>query len=366
MKKIATVTFHRSDNFGSVLQAYALGEKLSEMGYCQYIVDYRKPEVADMYKILKKPTNKFLLISDIYNLLYYRKLKKRKTLFEEFRNNHLRTSRVYQCKAELIEDPPIADAYICGSDQIWNTYIDDFDNTYLLDFVKEGHKIAYAASGIKKTQGNEAIDLIKTRIKDFSGVTLRESYAAERLGVSHENVVLDPVLLLNKNDWNSLCSEVPVKKRYMLCYFAGNVSFAFEKFTARYASEHGLQRILLMPEWRNIARSGDKCYDAGPVEFLSLIKNADIVCTNSFHGTAFSVLFNKPFIVGQHVPFSDERLTTLLSLLDLKDMEIDPEKPLLSDRLYNVDYDTVNIIINKERNRCTDILKKMIEGEVIS
>ena len=336
------------------------------MGYSQYVVDYRKPEVADMYKILKKPTNKFLLISDIYNLLYYRKLKKRKILFEEFRDNHLRTSRVYKCKAELEEDPPMADAYICGSDQIWNTYIEDFDNTYLLDFVKAGRKISYAASGIKKLQDDTAIDLIKSQIKDFSGVTLRESYAANKLGLSYANVVLDPVLLLKKSDWSSLCSNVSVKKRYMLCYFAGNVSFDFEKFTKRFAAEHGLQRILLMPEWRNIARSGIKYYDAGPVEFLSLIKNADIVCTNSFHGTAFSVLFNKPFIVGQHMPFLDERLTTLLTLLDLRDMEIDPQKPLLSDRLFNVDYDKIDLIVEKERNRCADILRKMIEGEVIS
>ncbi len=364
MKKVATVTFHRSDNFGSVLQAYALGEKLAKMGYDQFIVDYRKPEVADMYRILKKPTNKFLLITDVYNLLYYRKLKKRQKRFEKFRNDFFRSSNVYNTKEELLQSPPMADVYICGSDQIWNTSILDFDDTYLLNFVKSGRKISYAASGIKKTHADEAIEQVAKAISSFDGVTVRETYTAKRLGIDYSNVVLDPVLLLTGNDWDKVCSDIKVDKNYMLCYFAGNVSFEFEQFTKEYAEKNGLERILLMPEWRNIKRSGKKSYDAGPCEFLSLIKNADIVCTDSFHGTAFSILFNKPFIVGQHNPFSDERIGTILSFLNLSDMEIDPVHPNVSERLYSIDYDIVNYTLENERKRCTDILQNMIEGDV--
>ncbi len=364
MKKVATVTFHRSDNFGSVLQAYALGEKLVQMGYDQYIIDYRKAEVANMYKILKKPTNKFLVITDIYNLLYYRKLKKRQKRFEKFRNDFFRLSNVYNSKEELVQAPPAADVYICGSDQIWNTSILDFDGTYLLDFVKSGRKISYAASGIKKTHTDEAIKTVSEAISSFDGVTVRETYTAKRLGIDYSNVVLDPVLLLTDNDWDKACADIKADKKYMLCYFAGNVSFEFEHFTKKYAEEKGLHRILLMPEWRNIKRSGKKSYDAGPREFLALIKNADIVCTDSFHGTAFSILFNKPFIVGQHNPFSDERIGTILSFLNLSDMEIDSACPVVPERLYSIDYTAVNHKLEKERARCTDILQKMIEGDV--
>ena len=364
MKKVATVTFHRSDNFGSVLQAYALGEKLVQMGYDQYIIDYRKAEVANMYKILKKPTNKFLVITDIYNLLYYRKLKKRQKRFEKFRNDFFRLSNVYNSKEELVKAPPAADVYICGSDQIWNTSILDFDDTYLLDFVKNGRKTAYAASGIKKTHTDEAIKTVSEAISSFDGVTVRETYTAKRLGIDYSNVVLDPVLLLTDNDWDKACADIKVDKKYMLCYFAGNVSFEFEHFTKKYAEEKGLHRILLMPEWRNIKRSGKKSYDAGPREFLALIKNADIVCTDSFHGTAFSILFNKPFIVGQHNSFSDERIGTILSFLNLSDMEIDSACPVVPERLYSIDYTAVNHKLEKERARCTDILQKMIEGDV--
>lgn len=363
MKKVATVTFHRSDNFGSVLQAYALGEILAHQGYDQFIVDYRKSEVADMYKILKKPTNKFLLITDMYNLLHYRKLKKRQKLFEKFRNEFFRLSNIYRTHDSIIENPPVADVYICGSDQIWNTSILDFDYTYLLDFVKNGRKIAYAASGVKSSHTDEAIKSVVEAASSFDGVTVRETYMAKRLGIDITNVVLDPVLLLTFDDWDKVCTDTKVDKKYMLCYFAGNVSFEFEQFTKKYAEQNGLERILLMPEWRNIKRNGKKFYDAGPGEFLSLIKNADIVCTDSFHGTAFSILFNKPFVVGQHNPFSDERIETILNLLGLKDMEIDPMYPELSERLYSIDYSCVNTKLNKERARCISILLNMIEGD---
>lgn len=363
MKKIATLTFHRSDNFGSVLQAYALGEKLFQMGYCQFIIDYRKPEVAQMYKILKKPTSKFLLITDMYNILHYGKLRKRQQRFERFRKEHLRLSKRYDDRKSLIASPPEADVFICGSDQIWNVGILDFDDTYLLDFVNNRKKASYAASGINSSCSDENVDRIKRMVSSFSKVTVRESYAADRLGIDRQNVVLDPVLLLDKKSWETLCADIYNNEKYMVCYFAGNVSFEFEKFTKEYAMQNNLKRILIMPEWRNAFRNGKKSYDSGPVEFLSLIKNAHVVCTNSFHGTAFSILFNKPFIVGQHIPFADERISTILKRFDLSDMEIDPREPKLSERLYSIDYNNVNVGIAAERDRCVDMLYEMIEGD---
>ena len=137
-KTIATITYHRSDNFGSVLQCYALGEKLRQMGYDQYVIDYRRKEVAEKYQVLRKPTNRYLLLTDCYHLLHYGALKKRRERFESFRQNYLRLSRAYCEKNDLMKSPPKADAYIVGSDQVWNTDISDFDESYLLAFVKQG------------------------------------------------------------------------------------------------------------------------------------------------------------------------------------------------------------------------------------
>jgi hypothetical protein len=362
MKTVATITYHRSDNFGSVLQAYALGEKLRQMGYDQFVIDYRKAEVAAAYAIFQPLTNKFNVITDCYRLLHYPALKRRKARFEQFRKQRLRLSGVYADKQALMDAPPAADVYITGSDQVWHTGILDFDGSYLLDFVKEGKKLSYAASGIKANTDETGLSVIRQGTEDFAAVSVRERIAKEKLGGS-PTVVIDPVLLLTKQDWETICTEPRQKKPYMLCYFAGGVSADFEAFTREKARQMGLERVILMPEWRNIFRPGKPCYDAGPEEFVSLIAGASLVCTNSFHGTAFSVLLNKPFILGQAEPFADDRIATFLGAVGLADREIDPGKTACADVTEQVDFTHANAVLDRLRSRDTQWLRQAIEGE---
>lgn len=359
-KSIATITFHRSDNFGSVLQCYALGEKLCQLGYNQFVIDYRKKEVADAYQIIKKPTTRYLFLTDIYHLLHYPSLKKRQQRFEDFRKQHLRLTPAYFSKEALERNPPPADVYITGSDQVWNTDIGDFDESYLLAFVDAGRRIAYAASGVAKLTQEKHLYL-KEHITRFDAVSLRENKSAVALG--QKQVVIDPVLLLTKQDWESLCIDMHQKQEYMLCYYAGGVSAAFEKFTKEKAAELGLQRIVLSPEWRNLFRKGKYAYNTGPIEFISLIRDATLICTNSFHGTAFSILFNKPFLVGQHYPFTDDRIATLLTVTGLSAHEIDPANPTLPENILEVDYSKVNAVLDEERKIAVNWLQTAIEGE---
>ena len=359
-KTVATITYHRSDNFGSVLQAYALGEKLRQMGYVQYVIDYRRKEVAEKYQVLRKPTSRYLLMTDCYHLLHYGALKEGQRRFERFRQDCLRLSQKYCEENTLRKDPPKADAYVVGSDQVWNTDISDFDESYLLSFVKEGRKIAYAASGVAALPGDKQ-EYLKRRIADFDAVSLRENKAA--VALEQKKVVLDPVLLLTKQDWEKICVDTGRKKKYMLCYFAGGVSTEFEMFTRQKARELGLERVVLMPQWRNLFRPGVYAYDAGPREFVSLIRDAALVCTNSFHGTAFSILLNKPFLVGQHTPFSDDRISTILGGLKLCGREIDPANPILPEDLIDMDYSEVNEAIDILRSDSVSWLRTAIEGE---
>ncbi len=359
-KLIATITYHRSDNFGSVLQCYALGEKLRQMGYDQYVIDYRKKEVAENYQLLQKPVNRYLLLTDCYHLIHYGALKKRQKRFERFRQDYLRLSRVYGEESDLIKNPPKADAYVVGSDQVWNTEISDFDESYFLSFVKEGRKISYAASGAAGVP-KEKQAYIKNAIAAFDAVSLRENKAA--VALERDKIVLDPVLLLTKQDWDKVCVNTGRKKKYMLCYFAGGVSAEFEAFTKKKARDLGLERVVLMPEWRNLFRTGSYTYDAGPREFVSLIRDAALVCTNSFHGTAFSVLLNKPFLVGQHMPFLDDRIATLLGRLGLSDREIDPKNPILPKNLLDIDFTGVDRALSALRSDSECWLQKAIEGE---
>lgn len=361
MKTVATITYHRSDNFGSVLQAYALGEKLRQMGYEQYNIDYRKKEVAQLYRILQPVKSKFQLVTNGYHLLHYGALRRRQEKYEVFRQKWLRLSPVYDSREALLAAPPEADAYIVGSDQVWHTGIVDFDESYLLDFVKQGRKLSYAASGIKQDTPEEGIGLLQKHIRSFDAVSVRENIARQRLGMG--TVCADPVLLLQKQDWQKLCTAEKRKKPYMLCYFAGMVAEGFEQLTRRIAKERGLERVILMPQWRNLFRPGTNAYDAGPEDFVSLIAGADMVCTNSFHGTAFSLLLNKPFLVGQYTPFADDRLATLLGTVGMADREVDPHAPVLPEKLTDCDFSYVNTQLEKLREESTQWLHNAIEGE---
>lgn len=356
-KRVAVITYHRSDNFGSVLQCYALLKKLQQMGYDAKVIDYRKAEVEEMYQVMHKPTSRYLLLTDIYHLLHYRKLKKRHQRFENFRNKYFDLTEIYSSKEILTLYPPEAEVFITGSDQVWNTKISDFDESYLLSFVKNGRKVAYAASGVASLNEIDIASL-KTAIANFDAVSLRENKAVQLLG--EYEVVIDPVLLLKKEDWEDLCIPQYRKKPYMLCYFSGGVSSEFENYTKTKAKEMGLERIVLMPEWRNLFRSGNYIYDSGPVEFISLIREAELICTNSFHGTAFSVILNKPFIVGQHIPFSDDRIASLLGWLGLSEREIDPTSPKF---LSELDYKPVNEKMAIRRREDIQWLKNAIEGD---
>lgn len=371
-KRVATHTFLNSDNYGSVLQAYALLKTLNKMGYDAFAIDYYKDEVKSMYQIIKPNTSKYNFIMNCYSHLHYKQLLMKQKRYADFRNRYIeRTPIQYTEHRQLLVNPPAAECYICGSDQVWNTQISDFDNSYLLDFVQSGRKISYAASGITKNTPDSGVDMIISALKNFDAVSVREEIGKERINKRLGDTairVLDPVLLLTSEEWRDVLADysyddIPQKKPYMFCYFAGGVSKDFEKYTVRLAKKMGIKRILIMPEWRNVFRSGEKYYQAGPMEFLKLLNSAEIVCTDSFHGTALSVLLNKLFVVGMHIPFSENRITTLLNSCGLADREIDPAMDEPDNMIKQIDFSKCNSILRAERERSINWLKSAIEGE---
>lgn len=366
---VATITYLHSDNFGSVLQTYALNKVLINMGYNAYVIDYKKEVVDNLYKIFKPNNSFYNFATNIYSLLNYKKLNDRKIAYSRFRKEYIKKSNVqYHTYSELKEKHPKADCYICGSDQIWNLDIVDFDDSYLLSFVEKGKKISYAASGICDSTSDSNIKKIVEHTNSFDYISVRENIAKEKLeklSNSSISVVLDPVFLLNRKSWEDIAGDSDyIKEPYMLCYFAGGVSNDFEKYTYNLSKKLKLKRVIIMPEWRNIFRIGKKYYNSGPVEFLTLFKYASFVCTNSFHGTSFSILFNKPFIVGLHKPYTEDRINTLLSFCNLSDQEIDPANDPIKDAILNIDFNFANKKIEMARSKCRQWLKNAIEGEV--
>lgn len=319
-KRIGILTYHSSDNFGSVLQAYALQKYLNSICSCE-IIDYRKDEVRDLYKIIKPYDSKYNIITNIYNILHIRQLKNRKSRYENFRINNLPLTKCVTSKAEIEMLLNEFDMLICGSDQVWNFDIIDFDKCFMLDFNDfKGKRFSYAASfGPIKKDKNKLVEY-KTLFEKFDKITVREKQASESLSeisVPSECVV-DPVFLLDREEWDYIAnqSDINIDYDYMICYFPGGVSKKEENESRKLAKKYNCKRILLMPEWRNIFRSGKKMYNCGPCDFVKLIKNARYVYTTSFHGTAFSVIYDKNLYPIRNKDISDNRI---LSLIENKD-----------------------------------------------
>ena len=329
MKKVGILTYHSSDNYGSVLQAYALRKFLSE--FCDAeIIDYRKPEVKKLYKIFKPISSKFNIITNIYNALYYLKLKNRKISYEDFRTKYLNLSE-YEIneKDKLDKFVNRYDTLICGSDQVWNFDICDFDTSFLLDFPEfEGNKVAYAASMGPKKKSSEQVAKYKELFNSFNEISVRESSAAsvlEDVLKKPVNTLIDPVFLLSKQEWEQSIKQANIKQKkqdYVFCYFPGGVSKNLENFSVELAKKLNCKRILTVPEWRNIFRSGKKMYNCAPFEFVDMIKNAKAVCTDSFHGTALSIIMDTPFYVEIGNGATDSRINTLISLSGMYDSVI--------------------------------------------
>lgn len=359
MKRVAIITYHFSDNFGSILQAYALKKMIQKEGYECDIIDYRKAEVKELYRIFKPNTNKFNIITNLYSVLYYGKLARRKVRYEKFRTKVLQlTEKKYEKPEELHELNMRYDVFVCGSDQVWNTEIVDFDLSYVLHFADK-KRISYAASCGPKLQNKENLEILKEDLSKFDSISVREESTKkvlEQLVKTEISVVVDPVLLLQRKEWDSLIGGKMIKEEYIFCYFPGGAPIEGEKISAEYAKIHKCKRILVMPEWRNIFRKGKKEYDAGPIEFLNLIKNAKHVFTSSFHGTAFSVIFNIPFSVVSHNKQIDQRIATLLVACSLEKSRIDTIRDI-----EEIDFNIVNEKIEKLRNESKVNFAKALE-----
>lgn len=370
MKKIGLITFHSSHNYGSVLQAYALSKKLYKLNYNVEIINLRNKEQKDLYKILNKyQTNK----KKIFNLIIYNKLKKRYNHYERFINQVLpTTSKEYNNGAELTRESFDYDIYVCGSDQIWNPVCVDFESAYYLDFVDNDKKtIAYAPSLGKVSFDDDTLCMISKLIKNIDFISVREQKGAEVLkGLTDRNVevVCDPVLLLDAKEWEEIAISPNIKKPYILTYFLDN-NYGNKNMIDYFKKITGYDVVILNEYIRDYFKPYKKKFDASPEEFVGLFKNASLIYTNSFHGTVFATIFNKPFYTSvakesiNKVTNNDSRKTDYLEYIGLKDRMV-TDMPPDKKEILNINYDLVNLKIQKYKNKSLEYLINALEEDM--
>lgn len=368
MKKIGILTFHGAHNYGSVLQAYASVMTLRKLGYTPEIINLRNQAQLGAYKVFHKGES---IVQRLFKIMIYLQLRSRSRKFEHFINNVLPISeRKYLRGTELDVEKLKYDIYYTGSDQVWNPVCQDFESAYYLDFVK--HKfstVAYAPSLGKGIFEPKDEDLIKGLLKNVDYLSCREETGAkliERLSGRKTVQVCDPVLLPSTEEWRAFAKEPERRKPYILVYFLENnhgdktnLSFLKEKT--------GFDVVLLNDYLREYLNPKIKLkIDASPQEFLGLIKNAEYIYTNSFHATAFSVIFNKQFFTAiaksENVANNnDSRKIDFLKSVGLEDRLIKSISDI--DFGARIDYVSVNRKLDEQRERSLNYLKNALDGK---
>lgn len=296
--KTGLVTFYHIHHYGAALQAAATERAVEALGHECEIIDYF---VNQNNALFRRPTGLGSTAADVHTAMHYPALKSRYQRFEQFSRDHLRISaRRYGSLAELREASLPYDVILSGSDQIWNPKIfpdGRFDPVFFGAF-SDRRKIAYAPSfGIPHIpEGMEAE--LRGYLQQFSHLSVREAQGQvivrEAAGIEAP-VVLDPTLLLTAEQWAAMsASHPPAEGGYILCYCISKPG-ALTPYIQRLAEETGLPVIQLCGIRQKVHPKAVCVLDAGPAEFLGLFRNAAYVCTNSFHGTVFSLQFQVPF-----------------------------------------------------------------------
>jgi len=336
--KISTVTFHCANNYGAVLQAYSLVSSLRGMGHDANVLDYWPKRRIDDASSLWMKDRFYKPVSLVHNFLTavnYSSFKKRRLNFKSFRDNVLvKTERVYRTISEILKQPPDSDIFITGSDQVWNPET-GVDPVYFLDFVNSigGKSIAYAPSiGLPNipTKYQKEMARLINGIDYLSSRERRGSEIIKELTGRNASTVVDPVFLQTPKEWLSIASEPFISGEYILVYAVRRREH-MEKEVARLKKRLGLPVVMIVgtnPAARGFMPADKVLWDAGPKEFISAFANASFICTNSFHGTAFSLIFKKPFYSFSHTQ-GDSRASSILERADLKDRLIQPNQQLI-------------------------------------
>ena len=313
------------------MQAYALVTYLRKLGHDAQIIDYKPDYLSNHYPLwgLGNPAYDKPVIRELYNLAKLPgRLKarngKRKAEYDRFTAEFLPlTPRRYTSNDYFKQTPPEADVYFAGSDQIWNCFFPNGkDPAFYLDFAPAGSvRASYAASFAMDDIPEEWKPDVKRRLSGLDHISVRESSGAaivERLGIPGAVQVMDPVFLLDSEAWASIEKPVPNTEPYVLLYdFDRNPEMV--RFARRMAEENGWKLYSVLS-----CKECDRCFEQdGPLTFLNLVHHAQFVVSNSFHATAFSLIFRKQFVVFNRQEHINTRMRDLLYGLGLRDCLMD-------------------------------------------
>ena len=385
MKDAAILTkFYKNYNYGGMLQGYALKKAVAELGYSVDLVSYDVGANPNpVYPGLRQQIRQYGIVSAAEKagekavgkcrFMISDLLAERIRLFEQFMKETGGGTEVYD-DASLVRLPERYKAFISGSDQVWNP--NAVRNLYLQTFVGDPErKLSYAASIGRDSFSEREASVIIPALSKFGSLSVREKTAKALLEEYLDRQVvtsLDPTMLLDRKEWNQAASAPVIGGRYALVYFFSD-SLQVRRRAEGFCKKHGLKMVLIpyAKQEYNLTDSigpGLRIAKAGPGEFVSLIRGAEFVLTDSFHGAVFSIIYRKPFAVFErnkagHVSMNS-RLYDLLDLFEQSGRLIDAERIDELENLYRVEDEKISAIMEREQKRSLDYLKESLQKAV--
>lgn len=373
MKRIGIITFHAAYNYGSLLQNFALQKVLENLGFYPETINLRtrkQKEQYDYFTPIGELLDKKRILLYLAFLFKKKELKQKYALFENFLSEDLALSQEV-ADTDGIRRLPLYDAYIAGSDQIWNIGAKDFDWNYFLDFVPDGIPcFSYAASmgtcPNDMLNGNsEVVTKIRNCLLKFNAISVRETKTAKVINkILPERdceVLIDPTLLLEVKCWEQHIAKEPIiSGDYIFLYNPYFIKDVYEQ--ARLLSKMtGLKVVVsnvnikssfYYPEFKSVLATG-------PWEFLNLIKNATYVIGRSFHLLAFSILLKKTFIAVNGM--GDSRLSNLLRLTGLESLSSSGMQDMQKIIGGKMDFADAFYALQNERIKAVNFLSKNLK-----
>lgn len=370
-----TITCHDVYNYGASLQAYALQKFLLSVGIDNKIINYMPDYLAwhyhlswfissrgNHYNLMRKN----FLLRGLYVLhRYFKDLKsiERKRAFDDFRDSNMILTKRCSCADEINDVVADADVLIAGSDQIWNSYSleNGLDRAFYLDFgPQSARKISYAASFGANEIKEQNREFVTKQLGHLNEISIREGKGLallESLGFSGK-LVMDPVFLLDQSFWLQAANKPTLREQYILVYAIGSMSEGMKEVISKIKRE-GKYRIISIRSNKAI-KGIEEIKNAGPVDFISLVKNASCILSNSFHATAFSLIYHKPFYTFSYGnKKSSERILELLRVVGLTE-RYDCKHFLLDD---SINYDKVQMILNAKQKESREWLVNALKNK---
>lgn len=362
--KIDLITLHRAQNYGSVLQTFALQLKLEEIGHKVRVLDYYPERYTNMGLLRrlkgKSPRFKNPFILLVAKMLIYPSYMRKGNVFNAFVDKYLNLHPMKFANNDEAKSLTFdADAYCTGSDQVWNSHWNECVETALfLDFVPKGKLVfSYAASiGLSELPQNE-VEITRQLLDKYEYLSVREDTGVNILnGLGRHDAVqsLDPTLLLTKDEWDKYTSEKYAEKKYILTYNLHHDP-EIDNYANALSKKYGIPVYNISYNWHDVVRKGHLCWCPPVEEFLGLIKHANFVVADSFHATVFSIIFEKPFVTITP-EIASSRISSILNLLGIGARNLNKCEDI-SVIETPIDYRTVKKKLAEEQKKSMDYLR---------